>query len=746
MVAFAGTLLLSLAASATPVRTPHVEAELVADRTAIVPGKPLTVALRLSMDRGWHTYWQNAGDSGLPTTLAWTLPPGISAGSIQWPTPQPLPVGPLLNYGYEGEVLLLTDLTVAPGFAPAVEANATSATAGKSVAVIAARADWLVCKETCIPEGADLTLTLPVAGTGGGEPDSRWGRTIAETRNALPRPLSGWKVSAAGRWTDGGTDADTGSADCQFRRSSRFAVFAFKEGQIEASGVQTLARDGQQWKLALPVANQRVGEFTRVAGVLVTAASGKFAADADGARAAVIDTPLVGAIVAGTAPAPVTETLLPRPASVDNSASLSLGLALAFAFVGGLLLNLMPCVFPVLSLKVLGFAAQGGGRAAMRKHGLAFSGGVLASFWLLAAMLIQLRAAGQQLGWGFQLQSPAVIVTLALLFFVMALNLSGVFEIRKLLPSSMTSWNARNPYVNDALSGVLAVVIASPCSAPFMGAALGYALVGSPSSTWVVFTALGLGMAAPYLLLALFPAWRAKLPKPGLWMIRLKQLLAFPLYATVIWLIWVLGAQLGNDAVARIGLALLLIALALWMWQIARDGGRSIWGLGTAAGIVAALVIAWPVAVASLDGTSDAPSVRASATSGPWQPYAPDRVAQLIGAGQPVFIDFTAAWCVTCQINKGLVLNTDVVQEAFARSKVALVRADWTRRDATIGAALAALGRDGVPVYVLYRPGKEPLLLPEVLRRQDILDAIAPLAVTQGEPGESRRVARIEGN
>jgi thiol:disulfide interchange protein DsbD len=323
------------------------------------------------------------------------------------------------------------------------------------------------------------------------------------------------------------------------------------------------------------------------------------------------------------------------------------------------------------------------------------------------------------------LQSPAVVAALAILFFALALNLSGVFVVSQLLPSSLASWNARNAYVNDALSGVLAVVIASPCSAPFMGAALGYALTESGVVTWLTFTALGLGMALPYLLLAFFPAWRAKLPKPGPWMLRLRHLLAFPLYATVIWLAWVLGAQLDNDAVGRLGAMLVLIALALWLWPAMRGGNR-LWGAAAIAAMASAVAIGWPLFTAV--PSSDAAAVKtALPESGPWRSYNADRIVQLTSNGRPVFVDFTAAWCVTCQVNKQLVLNTDAVQQAFIGSNVALVRADWTRRDPEIGRALAALGRNGVPVYVLYRPGKAPLLLPEVLQQRMILDALATL-------------------
>src|SRR6202171_3639353 len=520
---------------AAPVRTAHVEAELVAEQGALIPRRPTTVALRLVMERGWHTYWQNAGDSGLPTTLAWKLPDGLKAGPIQWPAPRALPVGPLVNYGYDGEVLLLSEIATVPDFL-----------SGKTV-TLSARADWLVCKEICIPEGADLSLTLPViADAAQSTRDPRWIDAIAKARTSLPRPANEWNVPATGRGST--VELHLAPAPGQDRAPSIAGshFFPYVEGQIEASGVQSLTHQRTDWSMSLPVASQRVGEFRRVAGVLVWG-------DASARRGLATGVPLAGTVVAGsTAPTLTAPALKLTPPASGADTTLSLGTAIFFALVGGLLLNLMPCVFPVLSLKVLGFATHRENNAAMRHHGLAFGAGVMVSFWLLAGVLIGLRAAGAQLGWGFQLQSPAMIAALAVLFFVLELNLSGVFEVRQFVPSSLATCNAKNPLLNDALSGALAVVVASPCSAPFMGAALGYALAGPMLSTWIVFTVLAIGMALPYVLLAYFPAWRKRLPKPGAWMLRLKQLLAFPLYATVLWLAWVLGPQLDNDAVLRL--------------------------------------------------------------------------------------------------------------------------------------------------------------------------------------------------
>ncbi len=698
----AAALALAASALAAPVRTEHVEAELVAAKTALVPGEPLTVALRLSIDKGWHTYWRNPGDSGLPTTLEWKLPAGVVAGPIEWPAPRALPAGPLVNYGYENEVLHLVELKPAPTLAPG------------STATLAARADWLVCRETCIPEGADLTLALPVANRA--DPDPRWGGPIAAALVALPRPLAGWQASAEGR---GATIAlklapPPGAAD-----AGAIRFFANEIDRIEPSKPQPLAREGGSYVLTLPVASTLAGPFGKLAGV-VTAANG-FSPDV---RAATIDLAVNGAVVAGPkaalAPAPALD-LTPSPAAAGG---MSLALALAFALVGGLILNLMPCVFPVLSLKVLGFATHHDARSTLKGEAVAFAGGVVLTFVALGLLLSALRAAGEQLGWGFQLQSPAVVAALAILFFVLALNLSGVFEFGMVVPSALAEWSSQNRVVDAFGSGVLAVVIASPCTAPFMGAALGFALAGGIAMMLPVFVALGIGMALPYALLAWFPGWRERLPRPGPWLARLKELLAFPLYGTVIWLAWVLGAQRDNDAVLRLFVALLGVGFALWAWRIVRCGGARPWGIAGVAALAGAVVVAYPLFAG---GAEASPRPTAATSDGGWMAFTPARVADLTAAGRPVFVDFSAAWCVTCQVNERFVLDSDTVRAAFSKRNVALVRADWTRRDPAITQALAALGRSGVPVYVLHRPGKTPLLLPEVLQAQVVLDALATL-------------------
>ncbi len=696
---------LAVAAHAAPVRTGHVTAGLVGDQTALVPGTTTTLALRLAIEPGWHTYWRNPGESGLPTTLAWHLPPGYSAGDIVWPAPRALPAGPLVNYGYEGEVFHLVPLVV-----PA------DAKSGATV-TLAARADWLVCKETCIPEGADLALELPIATHA--DP-SRWHGAIAATRAALPKPLPvGWRANAT---ANGSVIALRLTPPAKASDPGRLQYFADADRHIEASSPQTrVAESDGRYLLELPVSHDLAGDFTRLQGVL--RAERGFASGGGIMKTIALDVPLTGTPIAGPKPAPSVATDELQAASSTDAAALSLPAALAFAFVGGLLLNLMPCVFPVLSLKALGLAtSHADDRRTLRYDGVAFAAGVVVAFAALGAALVVFRAAGEQLGWGFQLQSPAVVTALAILFFVMALNLSGVFEFGSLVPSRMATWSHANRRVNAFASGLLAVAIASPCTAPFMGAAMGYALGERAQVTLGVFVALGVGMALPYAALAWFPQWRRALPRPGAWMERLKQLLAFPLYATVAWLVWVLGAQVGNDAVMRIGVALVLVAFALWAWRAWRVGTHRAWRGAAVLGAIASVVVAWPLLAGSIAATPTQPPL---ARADGWQTYSPDRVAALTAQGRPVFVDFTAAWCITCQVNERFVLNDARVRDAFARHGVALLRADWTRRDPAISAALSALGRSGVPAYVLYRKGRAPQLLPEVLQRTTVIDAFA---------------------
>ena len=646
-LAFLAALLLALPAAAAPVRTPHVEAELVAERTALVPGEPLIVALRLAMIPEWHTYWQNPGDSGEPTRLTWRLPAGFEASEIYWPYPRRLPAGPLLNYGYEREVLLLARITP-----PRDLASGTPVT-------LAAKATWLVCsKDHCIPEDGELALTLPVARESSEDP--RWAKPIAASRASLPAPpgaLAGWTLAASGE-AGGATLALAPPSDLALRE---LQFFPFEQGKIEPAAAQTLVRTGDGYRLKLASAAQPVGEFTRLSGVLVSAQG--FGA-ATPARAVTIDVPIAGSVTPALTPP------LRAPAASELDPGLGLGLALAFAFAGGLVLNLMPCVLPVLSIKVLGFAGPGAGeRRTRRRHGLVYAAGVLASFWLLAALLLGLRALGAELGWGFQLQSPVAVAALALFFFALGLNLSGVFEVGTLLPGRVARL-ARRQSVRRLVPARACWrwSIASPCTAPLMGAALGYAIGESGWRAFAVFTALGVGMALPYVLLAWFPGWLKRVPKPGPWMIRLKQALAFPLYGTVVWLAWVLGEQAGLAAVGGCS--------RRWWPSPPPGGSRACRGCASRRPCSPR-----PLVVAALPAARTAPPA-ASRRRRRGSRSPPSKVATLAAMGKPVFVDFTAAWCVTCQVNKRLVLGRGDVLAAFrdARGRAGARRLDAPRR------------------------------------------------------------------
>ena len=730
-------------ASAKPVRTDYVESELIARTSALEPGGTVLLGLRLKMDPHWHTYWLNPGDSGLPTTIQWKLPAGFKAGPIQWPLPQRVPVPPLMNYGYEGEVVLPVEITVPK--------DGLLSLLGRP-ARLAARADWLVCKDVCLPGGADLELILPVV-QGNPAPDARWAALFDKALAAMPaRALTG----AVATTSDGMIELTLPGARLLPAAAlaspaspaapaslvpSGVYVFPTIEGLVEHAAPQTVREVADGLVVRLAVINQLVASEPRIAGV-VTGID---------ARPVWFDAPMTGKLVPGKGlPAAgngAGSTAASAGLPFDRSAaSISFGLALLFAFIGGMILNLMPCVFPVLSLKILGFArggdvgniaSTGAGsatRRAMRSHGIAFAIGVIGSFVALAAVLLGLRAAGEAVGWGFQFQSPLVVTLLALLFFVIGLNLSGVFEFGSVLPSGVAGVALKHPTADALLSGVLAALVASPCTAPFMGAALGFALTQSVAAALTVFAIMGAGMALPYVLLSWFPAWLKRLPRPGPWLVTFKQVMAFPMYATVVWLAWVLLVQVGVDGLVWFGSALVLMGFGAWLLGKSQQGiGR----LGAVGAILVALWLANPPAPTVLadgtDGTTAAglsparPGTSASPSSSAWGAYSKTGIAEHNAAGRAVFVDFTAAWCVTCQVNKKMVLETASVNHAFRAKNLVLMRADWTRRDPAITAALTELGRNGVPVYALYAPGKAPVLLPELLTERIVLDALKAL-------------------
>ncbi len=688
----------ALAAASAVVTTPQVRAELVAHAPeGVAAGKPVWLGLKIEHQPHWHTYWKNPGDSGLPTTLQWTLPAGVSAGEIAWPTPARLPIGPLMNYGYEGTLLLPVAVTVPAGFA-------------QSTLDVKLRADWLVCKDVCIPEGGDFALSLPAQAATAGH-----AALFAQAQAALPQVLAGVRGAAA---VQGSEIVVTVSGLPTAWQGRELGLLPETTGVIHNAAKPQASWAGDTWTARVALDPQRSESPTALPAVLI---GGPGPAGLQVPVAVTTPWPAVAAPPAAL-PALGNAQVQPAPAAATG-----LLVSLLFALLGGALLNLMPCVFPVLSLKVMGFAQHADDRRAHLASGAAYTAGVVLSFVALAGLLLALRAGGEQLGWGFQLQSPAVVAALAALFTLIGLNLAGVFEFGSVLPSSWATARARHPAADSFLTGVLAVAVASPCTAPFMGAALGAALTMPAWQALSVFAALGLGMALPYLAAAAFPPLARALPRPGAWMAHFKVLMAFPMFATVVWLVWVLGVQVGPDGVAA--LLGLLVALAFGAWALGSPtlGPRARAGFGATALVVLAAALAWAAPALHQPAVAQQPGA-AEAASGDWQPWSAERVAQAQAAGQAVFVDFTAAWCVTCQFNKRTTLAQAEVKQAFADKRVLLLRADWTKRDAAITAELTRLGRSGVPVYALYAPGAAgPRLLSEILSVAEVREALQGL-------------------
>lgn len=686
----------------TVVTTERVRAELLAHAPdGVGPGKAVWVGLQLAHQPEWHTYWKNSGDSGLPTQLAFTLPAGVEAGEIAWPVPKKIPIGTLANYGYEGTVLLPVPLKVSPDFKPPPLASELE---------VRLQANWLVCKKECIPEDGTFTLKLPLRSTTAGH-----AQVFEAAFAAQPRPVAqvpgGAIPASTATITPGALDIRVQGLPVELR-GKPLEFFPETPEVIETAGAWTQDWNGAVWTARVPLSAQRANS-PQVMPVVV----------AHGGQGWRAELRVAGAWPATAAPAtvsPALEEALRANAAAQAAPGPGIGFfaALVGALIGGLVLNLMPCVFPVLAIKVVGFASHADDARGHRIAGLAYTAGVVLSFLALGALVLALRAAGEQLGWGFQLQSPLVVAALAGLFTLIGLNLAGVFEFGAFLPSSVASMQVRHPVADSFVSGVLAVAIASPCTAPFMGASLGLAVTLPPAQALLVFAVLGFGMALPYLAASLVPAVARLIPRPGAWMDVFRKLMAFPMFATVAWLVWVLGQQSGIDGAGA--LLALLVALSLVVWTLTLRG-RARAALASVA-VLAGAALAWSVGPQVVQA---APAASSPQAQGDWQPWSQARVRDLVAAGQPVFVDFTAAWCVTCQYNKKTTLANDAVLADFRQRNVALLRADWTRRDPAITAALSSLGRSGVPVYVLYRQGRAPVVLSEVLGVDEVLSALA---------------------
>lgn len=691
--------------------SPHSSAELVSEYSTVAPGEPFTLGLVMKLDPEWHSYWVNPGDAGQGTKIQWRETGGASISGIIYPTPHFLPQPPLASYGYENEVMLLLDAVAPKAWKPGTQVK------------LSGEANFLVCRDVCLPARETVAVTLKV----GDEPEenTNWALAFARARRALPKSVAdvpGLHIRAAR--ADGGylvalkTDSPGDLAKIPV---DKLHFFAEDSGVIQHAGEQPRAVSGDELVLFVPVSEFSKAPAEHLRGLLSLPEDARWKSNT-AVHTLAFDVPVEakGSIVMPAS----------GPAAGDGI-SLSFVLILLSAFVGGVILNLMPCVFPVLSLKIMGFVQQAAeDRAKIRRHGFVFAAGVLASFWVLAGLLVVLRAGGAQLGWGFQLQSPAFVAAMALLIFALALSMAGVFEIGASLTRLGSSGSATGGYGSSFFSGVLATAVATPCTAPFMGGALGYAVSRPAWESMVVFTVLGAGMAAPYLLLSLNPGWLKRLPRPGAWMETLKQLLSFPLFATVVWLVWVFGLQTGINGAAGLLAAMLAIGIAGWIlgrWNSYSIGStaRLISRSAAALIVIGGLSLAWNASLQS----APAPGSSSHGTS-VWQPWSAKKVATLRAEGKPVFVDFTAAWCLTCQVNKRVVLYSEPIQQAFRDRGVTLLVADWTNNDPAIAAELESLNRSGVPVYALYKAGAEnPELLPEILTEGIVMDALASLPV-----------------
>ena len=682
----AAALLLAFCAPVLAQADDHsdrVAARLVAEQASAKPGGSVTIALEQVIRPSWHTYWVNPGDVGQATTMDWKLPAGWKAGDLQWATPKRLPVGPFMDYGYEGKVWLLTSVAV-----PA------DAKLGDTVPV-KATAHFLVCQQVCVPQDTDLSLNVKI---GDGAADPSVAGDFAAARALLP-VASPWKLNYA---LGNNLFIYAAAPALAAAHPTEAVFFPLKGGLIKGPAPQLMGftSDGLVLRLTPGDKAKEIGGM--LDGVLVMKSS-------DGSvQALSVDAP----------PGPVPDASFSGSSGAAPAADITLWLAIVSAFIGGLILNAMPCVLPILAMKALALAGHAGKeKDAAAIEGFSYAAGAVASFLVFGLVIVALRQGGQAVGWGFQLQSPVAVAGFALLIFAVGLNLSGLFEFGTITAGE--GLTAKSGWVGPFFTGVLAVAVAAPCTAPFMAAALGFALTQSVISALLIFLFLGLGFALPFMILGLWPRALSFLPRPGPWMLRLKQFLAFPMYGAAAWLAWVLAQEAGANGVAVLLAAFVALAMAAWLWSVTRDMETRERGIGAAA---AALVLLAALYGLSLLSGMSAPVATAAISS---QKFTDAKLASLRASGKPVFVDATAAWCITCLVNEQAVLSRTAVKDAFQQKQVAYLVADWTNRNTEITKLLDANGRSGVPLYLYYAPGADkPVILPQILTESGVLAAI----------------------
>jgi thiol:disulfide interchange protein DsbD len=664
------------------VVTDHARSTLYAETTGVAPGGAVRLALHQALEQGWHVYWKNPGDSGLPLETVWTLPDGAGVSAVDYPAPHRIEVGPLVNYGHEGEPVFTATLTAPAGVAAGTTLD------------LRLEATWLICADICVPETGVFDLSLPVLADPPVNPDAAPIFAAAEAE----APAS---ATAAYRAADNQFVIE---AAIDGAEASGAYFFPEADNLVAPSAPQRFERAGDKVRLSMPALKSADGAVKGVIGIDTR----------DGARAYAVEAVADAAIALSSAPAAAG----PAPAAAAPPAASLPGLLFA-ALIGGAILNLMPCVFPILFVKAASFAAAGTDQKMMRRHGALYAAGVIATFAALGAALLALRAAGEGLGWGFHLQSPIVVALSAYVLFAVGLNLAGAFTVGQGFQNAGAG--LLSSAQGDAaafLTGVLAVFVAAPCVGPFLTAPIGAAAFLPPAAGMAIFIAMALGLAAPYVALSFSPALARRLPKPGPWMERFRQILAFPVFAASAYFIWVLSAQTGRAglALALAGLVLLALAARLWEW-----GRQSGWARPAA--LLSLVVAALPVTL-----LKPAPAIAREAGYAVGETIAFDAadIDRRRAAGEAIFIDFTAAWCVTCQFNKLTVLSSKKVAAAFAAADVTLAVADWTNRDETIADALASFGANGVPLYVYYPKGGEAVVLPQPLTEAAILSLVTP--------------------
>ena len=669
-----------------------VKATLLADTYAIVPGKPCNAGLLLRMAPGWHTYWKFSGDAGLPTEIKWNLPPGWKVGEIQWPIPlKTNDPGDIQTYGYQDEVMLIQEIT-------------PPAKIDSSLVKLSAQADWLVCERICIPGSANLELELSTATSS--EPKNT--DLFARYRRLVPKDFPAAQT-ASSTWSRTGNDLHLKGTGEQIANYQTLDFFPLPQGNTVVGHPSVESRQGNEVTFKIPIESLDKN-LSSMPGLIV------FSKFPNGNERTAWR---LGAsqVAAATQPSRTSRGLLGF---------------LFFGFIGGFILNLMPCVLPVISLKIFGFIKHAGkDRRGVFRNGVAFIAGIFVWFVGLALLLIGLKAAGHQITWAAQFTNPYFVLALSVIVLVFALDLFGVFEIAlpQALMHKMLHSATREGEVGSFFQGVFATALATPCTAPFLGTAIGFSFTQSPLIILLMFVAVAAGMSAPYFLLSAQPAWMRFLPQPGPWMVNVKQFMGFLLLATLVFLIYVLGAQRGLEGAIWASCFLLIVSVACWMKGAFIVPASSAAKRMTSTVIMLALLLGSGVYLIGDKFRAAIPDL-VQIQQGDWQPFTPERLQSERDQGHAVFVDFTAAWCLTCKFNEKAVLENSEVREAFQRHGVVKLKADWTNGDPTITKLLQQFGRPGVPLYVLY-PGKsqEPVVFPELLTKNIILDKLETITV-----------------